>query len=62
MYFQASDSNSDDLLKVSVDIIGHVQCQNIYSGAYLNRLEEGIIDTQLCAGDVDSGGKDTCQV
>lgn len=49
---------SDDLLKVSLDIISNYRCSPMYEPS--KRLSAGIVDTQMCAGYL-AGGKDTCQ-
>uniref|UniRef100_A0A1L8DQW0 Putative trypsin-like serine protease n=1 Tax=Nyssomyia neivai TaxID=330878 RepID=A0A1L8DQW0_9DIPT len=53
-----SGPKSDSLLKVTLDIISNSECAPLFE---INRkLQQGIIDTQMCAGYLD-GGKDTCQ-
>lgn len=51
-------SKSDDLLKVSLDLIDQVACRAMYAPS--KRLRQGLNDDQFCAG-VLSGGQDTCQ-
>lgn len=48
---------SDELLKVSLNIITNERCNSLYQP--FNALRNGIIDTQVCAGD-DYEEKDTC--
>lgn len=50
---------SNDLLKVALDIISSTQCNQMYGTS--KRLRFGIIESQICAGYL-AGGKDTCQV
>lgn len=50
---------STDLLKVSLKVIGNDQCNSVYN-QHFSALREGIVETQLCAGD-DNEEKDTCQ-
>lgn len=57
-----AESRSDDLLKVVLKIIDNRQCAPLYVDQInRRRLRNGIVDTQMCAGELD-GGKDTCQV
>lgn len=56
----AGDS-SNDLLKVSLDIFDQRECVKTFADREINKLKNGIIDSQICAG-VAAGGKDTCQV
>ncbi|XP_076240858.1 serine protease snk [Calliopsis andreniformis] len=50
-------SNSNDLLKVTIKMVPHARCNQTFGTD--TKLERGIIDeSQICAGDV---GKDTCQ-
>lgn len=44
-------ATSDILQKVQLDIISNQQCANVY---------DEVFETQLCAGDLEGGGKDTC--
>jgi len=55
------DKGSNDLLKVTLNLVSHASCNASYSdGGSSVELEIGIINEwQLCAGEV---GKDTCQV
>ena len=46
---------SDELMKVSLDIINNVKCNEITPEV---KLINGIMETQLCAGALE-GGKDT---
>ncbi|XP_026473484.1 venom protease-like isoform X2 [Ctenocephalides felis] len=56
-----AESRSDDLLKVVLKIIDNRQCAPLYVDQInRRRLRNGIVDTQMCAGELD-GGKDTCQ-
>lgn len=48
---------SDDLLKVSLNIITNDRCNTFYERS--SALKDGIIDSQFCAGD-DVEEKDTC--
>lgn len=48
---------SDDLLKVSLHLIGNERCNGFFQK--FQAIKDGIIDTQLCAGD-DVEEKDTC--
>ncbi|GAB0087381.1 serine protease snake-like isoform X1 [Sergentomyia squamirostris] len=53
-----SGPKSDILLKVTLDIIPNNQCAPLFE---INRkLQQGIVNTQMCAGYLD-GGRDTCQ-
>jgi hypothetical protein len=51
------------LQEVSVTIFNNSECRRAYSSPLVPRRNypEGIINSQLCAGDPD-GGKDACQV
>jgi hypothetical protein len=49
---------SDELMQVSLDIIKNVDCATYFDEE--RGLEDGIIDSQVCAG-VLTGGKDTCR-
>ncbi|KAJ6640320.1 Serine protease snake [Pseudolycoriella hygida] len=49
---------SDELRKVSLNIIDNSQCQQLYEKS--KKLKDGIVSTQLCAGYLE-GGRDTCQ-
>lgn len=53
-----SGPKSDTLQKVTLDIISNHQCAPLFE--INRRLQQGIVDTQMCAGYLD-GGKDTCQ-
>lgn len=55
-----AEDPSDVLRRVSIKLIDQNVCKTLYS-ARNRKLIRGIIDEQLCAGDLD-GGKDTCQV
>lgn len=48
---------SDDLRKVSLDIINNSDCRQLYESS--KKLRRGVVKTQLCAGYLH-GGKDTC--
>ncbi|KAK9884532.1 hypothetical protein WA026_007374 [Henosepilachna vigintioctopunctata] len=51
--------SSDELLKVTLELVDTKTCNNSYRRVSHQRLDSGIIETtQLCAG---SPGKDTCQ-
>ncbi|CAO1432212.1 unnamed protein product [Diamesa tonsa] len=56
-YTEAYGETSDELQKVSLDIIDNNKCNRITPQ---DKLSNGIIDSQICAG-VLEGGKDTCQ-
>ncbi|CAO1431447.1 unnamed protein product [Diamesa serratosioi] len=47
---------SDELMKVSLEIINNVKCDEITPR---DKLLNGIIDSQICAGALE-GGRDTC--
>lgn len=49
---------SDDLLKVSLHLIGNKRCNGFYEKS--TPLIDGIIDSQICAGD-EVEEKDTCR-
>lgn len=49
--------SSDDLLKVSLHLINNERCNGFFQK--FQAIKDGIIDTQLCAGD-DVEEKDTC--
>lgn len=49
--------SSDDLLKVSLNLIANERCDGFYQR--FQALKDGIINSQLCAGD-DYEEKDTC--
>lgn len=51
------------LQEVSVTILNNSDCMRAYSSPLVPRRNypEGIIDSQMCAGD-PNGGKDACQV
>lgn len=51
---EAFGEGSDELLKVGLDIINNDDCNH-----YLDDLDNKIIDTQMCAGEL-KGGKDSC--
>lgn len=51
--------SSTELLKVSLKMITNDQCNTVYNHQF-SALRQGIIDSQICAGD-DSEEKDTCQ-
>lgn len=55
-----AEDPSDVLRRVSIKLIDQNVCKTLYS-ARNRKLIRGIIDEQLCAGDLE-GGKDTCQV
>uniref|UniRef100_U5ERT1 Putative trypsin-like serine protease n=1 Tax=Corethrella appendiculata TaxID=1370023 RepID=U5ERT1_9DIPT len=48
---------SNELLKVGLDIFPNDECQMYYND---RKLKSGIIDTQICSG-YKEGGKDTCE-
>ncbi|XP_037049377.1 serine protease snake-like [Bradysia coprophila] len=48
---------SDDLRKVSLNIIDYTDCRQLYETS--KKLRRGIVKSQLCAGHLQ-GGKDTC--
>ena len=50
---------SESLLKASLDIFDNKVCVDAYGTE--RTLKNGIIDSQLCAGDL-TGERDTCQV
>lgn len=52
-------ARSDDLQKVSLNIIDNNQCQQLYEKS--RTLKNGIVSSQMCAGFL-TGGKDTCLV
>ncbi|GLH07086.1 Serine protease snake [Gryllus bimaculatus] len=59
--YEKSESPSDTLLKVALDIIDNNLCNELWRSASGTRpLADGIAPTMLCAG-VLKGGKDTCQ-
>lgn len=51
--------SSSELLKVSLKQVTNEECNTVYSQQF-SALRQGIIDTQMCAGD-DTEEKDTCQ-
>lgn len=55
-YTEALGQTSNDLMKVELDLISNRQCNGLLEDA---KLDNGIIDSQMCAG-VLTGGKDTC--
>jgi len=60
--FDLGDRSSDDLLKVDLDVIDNQQCNKLYEAeSKTNTLNRGIIDSMVCAGDLE-GGHDTCLV
>lgn len=50
---------SNELLKVSLKLIDNYRCDRVFQRFTSNSLKNGIIETQLCAGD-DKDEKDTC--
>ncbi|CAH0403575.1 unnamed protein product [Chilo suppressalis] len=53
---------SQTLMKVDVDIIENTVCNNTMKSMIRRKiLARGIVDDQLCAGDLEHGGRDTCQ-
>jgi len=59
VYFIADEKGSDDLLKVTLNLVSHEPCNANYRNEDV-KLPKGIInDWQICAGET---GKDTCQV
>lgn len=61
------NSRSDDLQKVSLQVLSNQQCNSYYSnlGFEIESLRNGIISTQFCAGNLEGGvlkgGRDTCE-
>lgn len=61
-HLQWKGSPSDVLLKVTLDMFTHSECNQTYEFHINRRLRHGIVDeTQVCAGSHE-GEKDTCQV
>lgn len=60
-YSAAEDVGSDNLLKVTLNLVNHTSCNTSFnSDGSSVQLALGIIDEwQICAGEQ---GKDTCQV
>lgn len=61
MYKIAADKASDFLQHAEIDIIDETKCKSFYERAKGRHLSDGVINEQICAGDLN-GGKDTCQV
>lgn len=59
LLFEKGGQQSNDLLKVALDIITNTQCSQMYGQT--KKLRSGIVNSQICAGYL-AGGKDTCQV
>lgn len=56
-----TDENTSDFLQhAEVNIYGDAECKGFYKNR-LRNLPEGIVNEQICAGDLQAG-KDTCQV
>uniref|UniRef100_A0A8D8Y7M4 Serine protease snake n=1 Tax=Cacopsylla melanoneura TaxID=428564 RepID=A0A8D8Y7M4_9HEMI len=53
------DRSSDVLLKVGLGFIENNKCAALYRSEQSSSLNKGIIESQLCAGELD-GGYDTC--
>lgn len=53
------DRSSDILLKVGLSFIDNRKCATLYRSEQSSSLQRGIIDSQLCAGELQ-GGYDTC--
>lgn len=56
-YTEAAGQTSDELRKVELDIINNSLCNTYFEDA---KLDNGIIDSQICAGVLSTGMKDTC--
>ncbi|CAH2099248.1 unnamed protein product [Euphydryas editha] len=58
----SDNAGSETLMTVDVDVIENNVC-NKSMRYFIKRkiLAQGLIDSQLCAGDYEHGGKDTCQ-
>lgn len=58
----SDNAGSETLMTVDVDVIENHVC-NRSMRYFIKRkiLAQGLIDSQLCAGDYERGGKDTCQ-
>lgn len=52
---------SNDLLKADLELVDNAECNKSYENQKTRALSVGIVDSQLCAGDM-TGEKDTCQV
>ncbi|KAI5747039.1 hypothetical protein M8J77_010447 [Diaphorina citri] len=53
------DRSSDVLLKVGLNFIDSQKCASLYRSEQSSSLHKGIVDSQLCAGELQ-GGYDTC--
>jgi hypothetical protein len=61
-FLAASDAQSKELLKVTLDFVTNDDCAKYYRNDVGGKqIPEGLIDAQMCSG-VLEGGKDTCQV
>lgn len=62
-YLSVGGKTSDVLRTVTLNIVGNNICKTYYEKKKKERggLKNGLLDEQLCAGNI-AGGFDTCQV